>query len=402
MSELERELMKWKVKAKTWQQITYQRSIEVADLQVKLGWIKALLDRIESYGFECEAGPLTYCKEWKEMAQHVKQASVSSETGESTGAAPEVSAQGASEGKVSPQMCDVAASPFGPGCCIRPICHRAQRGAVQGMRLHRAKREEPSMLGPECVLGPLPDVAHTDHPLRHFDRTCPACIEGARTPDFHDFAAQHPEWCSGTMLVKMRAAFDAGRSTISAAKGPAQLVEVLDDIEEYLEQHQDVMDGDDGPRPNEAMSLLSELAEARTQWARAARSSSAMPVEKGPWSVRRDETWKWRVCSADFTHDVELIVTGDFEDDAQAANYAAEIARRLSVPSAIGDMEWRDAERERPHRDRLVIAWTKEYGALLADRSTRNPHHGWSCCGTVTHWMPLPPVPSVDSRSDGA
>ena len=50
---------------------------------------------------------------------------------------------------------------------------------------NRAKREEPSMLGPECVLGPSSDsqdggkAAHTDHPLRHWDRTCPACIEGA-------------------------------------------------------------------------------------------------------------------------------------------------------------------------------------------------------------------------------
>ena len=88
------------------------------------------------------------------------------------------------------------------------------------------------MLGPECV-----PVSHTDHPLRHFDRTCPACVEGARTdvhtisegartPDFHDFAAQHPEWCSGTMLVKMRAAFDAGRSTISAST-PASSAEPL-------------------------------------------------------------------------------------------------------------------------------------------------------------------------------
>ena len=50
---------------------------------------------------------------------------------------------------------------------------------------NRAKREEPSMLD--------------------------------STPDFHDFAARHPEWCSGTTLVKMRAAFDAGRSTISTS-----------------------------------------------------------------------------------------------------------------------------------------------------------------------------------------
>ena len=159
-----------------------------------------------------------------------------------------------------------------------------------------------------------------------------ACMPS--TPDFHDFAARHPEWCSGTMLVKMRAAFDAGRSSVSstaapyvspllaltpkmpsahdhgncelcdwqehriaelesilsstAAKGPAQLVEVLDDIEDYLEQHQDVMDGNDGTRPNEAMSLLSRIAEARTQWARAALSATG-DKERLDWLEKREE-----------------------------------------------------------------------------------------------------------------
>ena len=60
---------------------------------------------------------------------------------------------------------------------------------------------------------------------------------------------------------------------------------------------------------------------------------------------------------------------------------------------AISDMWWRDALRERPHPKRLVIARTKEYGPVLADRTTRNPDFGWSCEGTVTHWMPLPPLP---------
>jgi hypothetical protein len=34
---------------------------------------------------------------------------------------------------------------------------------------------------------------------------------------------------------------------------------VLDEIEEYLEDCQDVRDGPDGPRPNRAMSLLSDF-----------------------------------------------------------------------------------------------------------------------------------------------
>lgn len=55
----------------------------------------------------------------------------------------------------------------------------------------------------------------------------------------------------------------------------------------------------------------------------------------GPWTVRRDENRQWRICSENFEHDVEMIVTGDFKDDAAFVEYAADIARRLSAtPSA--------------------------------------------------------------------
>lgn len=67
---------------------------------------------------------------------------------------------------------------------------------------------------------------------------------------------------------------------------------------------------------------------------------------------------------------------------------------------AIETHFWRDALRERPPVDQLVIAWTKEYGALLADRTTSNPQFGWSCCGTVTHWMPLPSMPVIDGHAN--
>lgn len=60
------------------------------------------------------------------------------------------------------------------------------------------------------------------------------------------------------------------------------LTGVLDDIEEYLDQRQDVRDGEDGVQlPNEAMSLLSRLAEARTIWARSALSETARIAEAG-------------------------------------------------------------------------------------------------------------------------
>lgn len=64
-------------------------------------------------------------------------------------------------------------------------------------------------------------------------------------------------------------------------------------------------------------------------------------------------------------------------------------------PDDASPFWWRDAMRERPHPKLLVIAWTKEYGALLADRTTSNPQFGWSCDGTVTHWMPIPDAPSA-------
>ena len=38
---------------------------------------------------------------------------------------------------------------------------------------------------------------------------------------------------------------------------------LLDEIEEYLDDHQDVIDGQDGPRPNKAMVLLGELRRHR-------------------------------------------------------------------------------------------------------------------------------------------
>lgn len=56
----------------------------------------------------------------------------------------------------------------------------------------------------------------------------------------------------------------------TTSSGPDELIDVLNDIEEFLEDHQDVRDGSYGePQPNMAMQLLSALAHARTEWARA-------------------------------------------------------------------------------------------------------------------------------------
>jgi hypothetical protein len=39
----------------------------------------------------------------------------------------------------------------------------------------------------------------------------------------------------------------------------SQVVNLLDDVKEFLDNYVDVVDGDDGPRPNRAMSLTSEI-----------------------------------------------------------------------------------------------------------------------------------------------
>jgi len=36
---------------------------------------------------------------------------------------------------------------------------------------------------PLCENDPQPSTAHTDHPLRHYDRTCPACNPAGAAPD---------------------------------------------------------------------------------------------------------------------------------------------------------------------------------------------------------------------------
>lgn len=42
-----------------------------------------------------------------------------------------------------------------------------------------------------------------------------------------------------------------------------RLTAFLNELQEFLEDQQDVVDGADGPRPNKAMHLLTELKEIR-------------------------------------------------------------------------------------------------------------------------------------------
>ena len=57
-------------------------------------------------------------------------------------------------------------------------------------------------------------------------------------------------------------------------------------------------------------------------------------VELGPWTAGLDhpsQGYEVYVQSEDFTHDVRLIVDGDFEGPEQCLAYAKEIADRLNL-----------------------------------------------------------------------
>lgn len=52
-------------------------------------------------------------------------------------------------------------------------------------------------------------------------------------------------------------------------------------------------------------------------------------IERGTWKAIR-QGHRIGVQSDDFTHDVVMWITGDFEDNDQRVAYAAEIAHRLN------------------------------------------------------------------------
>lgn len=53
----------------------------------------------------------------------------------------------------------------------------------------------------------------------------------------------------------------------------------------------------------------------------------------GPWHVSKDGKY---IDSDNFSHDVKLVVEGDFASDEQRRIYAIDIARRLEKPDSFG------------------------------------------------------------------
>lgn len=58
---------------------------------------------------------------------------------------------------------------------------------------------------------------------------------------------------------------------------------------------------------------------------------SEPPVDTGPWTAVRWRDGRVVIESDDFTHDVALVVTGDFADIEQKISYAQMIAERLNA-----------------------------------------------------------------------
>ena len=68
--------------------------------------------------------------------------------------------------------------------------------------------------------------------------------------------------------------------------------------------------------------------------ASAPMAGSTAIIERGPWRAGNNRK-DYFVESDDFTHDVRLVITGDFESDEQRMDYAKEIARRLNAVGRI-------------------------------------------------------------------
>ena len=82
-------------------------------------------------------------------------------------------------------------------------------------------------------------------------------------------------------------------------------------------------------------------------------------AERGPWTADQRGRHVW-VDSDDLTHDVRLVVNGDFESDDQKFAYAQEIARRLNAAPAASQ-----AEPKREPLSDAIVTVVNELAALI-------------------------------------
>lgn len=68
-------------------------------------------------------------------------------------------------------------------------------------------------------------------------------------------------------------------------------------------------------------------------------TGTLLRADRGPWSVRRLGAGTYCIYSGDFVHDVELLLTGDFKNEEQEMEYAADVARVLQAATASATTE---------------------------------------------------------------
>lgn len=74
------------------------------------------------------------------------------------------------------------------------------------------------------------------------------------------------------------------------------------------------------------------MSESQSQIQQGDPAPASTPMDKGPWRVTAHGSC---VESGDFTRDVLLRISGDFEDQAQRAQYAEWLCARLNAPSPV-------------------------------------------------------------------
>jgi hypothetical protein len=120
-----------------------------------------------------------------------------------------------------------------------------------------------------------------------------------------------------------------------------ETISLLEEVAEFLEGQADVRDGSDGPRPNRAMSLMSE---------------------------------------------VELTI------------------ERLKRDSRLGPSHnWISVQDRQPEKVGHYLGWDAGHGASTAffNEGRWQDCFGWEDA-PITHWMPLPPMPSTATPSKSA
>ena len=96
--------------------------------------------------------------------------------------------------------------------------------------------------------------------------------------------------------------------------------------------------------------------------------------------------------------------------DHQKIAHTAVLAGLLSaIKVAKQHSNWISVDERLPDKDAVVLAYKQEFGLIGTakysgngfwgfDKRTRDPMHNFTFMGGVTHWQPLPSLPSLPSE----